>query len=36
MAEQTVKDVKKEIYLIMHKAQEMLELALKDLFPATE
>ncbi len=26
MAEQTVKDVKKEIYLIMHKAQEMLEL----------
>ncbi len=26
MAEQTVKDIKKEIYLIMHKAQEMLEL----------
>ncbi len=26
MAEQTVKDVRKEIYLIMHKAQEMLEL----------
>ncbi len=27
MPEQTVKDIKKEIYLIMHKAQEMLELA---------
>lgn len=26
MAEQTVKDLKKDIYLIMHKAQEMLEL----------
>ncbi len=26
MPEQTVKDIKKEIYLIMHKAQEMLEL----------
>ncbi len=26
MAEQTVKDIQKEIYLIMHKAQEMLEL----------
>ncbi len=26
MAEQSVKDIKKEIYLIMHKAQEMLEL----------
>jgi phosphate:Na+ symporter len=26
MAEQTVKDLKKEIYLIMHKAQSMLEL----------
>ncbi len=26
MAEQTIKDIKKEIYLIMHKAQEMLEL----------
>jgi phosphate:Na+ symporter len=26
MPEQTIKDVKKEIYLIMHKAQEMLEL----------
>ena len=26
MAEQTIKDVKKEIYLVMHKAQEMLEL----------
>jgi Na+/phosphate symporter len=27
MPEQTVKDLKKEIYLLMHKAQEMLELA---------
>ena len=27
MAEQTVKDLKKEIYLAMHKAQSMLELA---------
>ncbi len=26
MAEQTVKDLKKEIYLVMHKAQSMLEL----------
>jgi phosphate:Na+ symporter len=26
MPDQTVKDIKKEIYLIMHKAQEMLEL----------
>ena len=26
MPEQTVKDLKKDIYLIMHKAQEMLEL----------
>ena len=26
MSEQTVKDLKKEIYLLMHKAQEMLEL----------
>lgn len=26
MPEQTVKDLKKEIYLVMHKAQEMLEL----------
>jgi Na+/phosphate symporter len=26
MAEQTIKDVKKDIYLILHKAQEMLEL----------
>jgi len=26
MADQTVKDLKKEIYLVMHKAQEMLEL----------
>jgi len=26
MAEQTIKDLKKEIYLTMHKAQEMLEL----------
>ncbi len=26
MAEQTVKDLKKDIYLIMHKAQEMVEL----------
>ncbi len=26
MAEQNLKDVKKEIYLVMHKAQEMLEL----------
>jgi Na+/phosphate symporter len=26
MPQQTVKDIKKEIYLIMHKAQEMLEL----------
>jgi Na+/phosphate symporter len=27
MSEQTIKDLKKEIYLLMHKAQEMLELA---------
>lgn len=27
MPEQTVKDLKKEIYLVMHKAQEMIELA---------
>jgi Na+/phosphate symporter len=27
MTEQTIKDLKKEIYLLMHKAQEMLELA---------
>jgi Na+/phosphate symporter len=27
MAEQTVKDLKKEIYLLMHKAQSMLELS---------
>ena len=27
MPEQTVKDLKKELYLMMHKAQEMLELA---------
>ncbi len=27
MPEQTIKDLKKEIYLLMHKAQEMLELA---------
>ncbi len=27
MAEQTIKDLKKEIYLVMHKAQSMLELA---------
>jgi len=26
MVEQTIKDLKKEIYLVMHKAQEMLEL----------
>lgn len=26
MSEQTIKDLKKEIYLLMHKAQEMLEL----------
>jgi Na+/phosphate symporter len=27
MSEQSIKDLKKEIYLLMHKAQEMLELA---------
>ena len=27
MSEQTIKDLKKEIYMLMHKAQEMLELA---------
>jgi len=27
MPEQTIKDVKKEVYLLMHKTQEMLELA---------
>jgi Na+/phosphate symporter len=27
MSEQTIKDLKKEIFLLMHKAQEMLELA---------
>jgi Na+/phosphate symporter len=27
MAEQTIKDLKKEVYLLMHKTQEMLELA---------
>ena len=26
MPEQTIKDLKKEIYLLMHKTQEMLEL----------
>ena len=33
MPEQTIKDLKKEIYLVMHKAQEMLELT-EDAFAA--